>query len=358
MEENGNVESFKQLQNSDSTSRPPLRKQFPQKKSHYHAHNRPMPWTVSPGFEDAQDGLRNLTVKNESCKPSKSGDFFDECGESVYGEIGKNSLLHTEPPNLYPNHNGNMVNSYAEDTPHSSCSIQESAKMGPNKVENYQLRPKRRRHVYHEIVLPCEKGTNDESNTSVPPKRAPPLPFKPHYLRSEFSGDAPPPLPPRVLNKAALIQRKQLTDEYFENIRKSVDVDLLNGFSDEECTSAQSSVELLRNDLSSRPSNINSNQETQYWTIDNNPCNSERRHSIPLLETQNNRLSPRILSSEESSEICIPKEKTFPSLHTGTRVQLIQSLKCLKQCGWYWGNMSWEDAETMLGYKHNVEGKL
>nr|CAB3266470.1 SOCS7 suppressor of cytokine signaling [Phallusia mammillata] len=350
----------------EDAPRPPLRKQFlPKKSDTKHSGLNGDTTSAYPSYRDAQVGLKNLTVKADFV-PTLNGAFVDEFGENVYGEIGKD--------NLFQNNSDPVVNG-VENNDHISA---ESAKHEPEqaagsglaKVETYQLRPKRRRHVYHEIVLPFEKSKVDDVQPSAPVHKLPPpaLPFKPHYLRSKFSGDFAPPLPPRVANKDALMQRKQLTEEYFENIRKSVDIDLLDDFIEDDFQQGPCPADALQqrshllNDAGAGPSRPNNNMnsdepETQYWTIENDPNDSERRRSIPLLEIQTSRFSPEIPASNSLFENNEPaKERTFPGLHTGTRVQFIQSLKCLKQCGWYWGNMTWEDAETMLSYKPNAEG--
>lgn len=226
----------------------------------------------------------------------------------------------------------------------------------------YILRDKRQRHVYQTIDL----------MSNNPQKIPPPLPNKPFRLHQARDVEPPPPpLPPRVVNEEAVKQRHKLDQEYFANLRKSVDEHLLELAEDNDLpVPIQSNVRLdhtpgtrrFNYGAHSPPLNFNDIEPT--FDI------STRRHSLPLYESIQDidshtaaeppdrpPLPARILPNENNSETY--DNITSPELSLGEDIgttniphaKLAQNLLLLKRCGWYWGNMTWQEAEALLEKK-------
>uniref|UniRef100_F6QHE0 Suppressor of cytokine signaling n=1 Tax=Ciona intestinalis TaxID=7719 RepID=F6QHE0_CIOIN len=195
----------------------------------------------------------------------------------------------------------------------------------------FKVRP--RRHVYHTIELPDRNDISDgtpSNNHKVKIISSPPIPPKPHYLRSGFNSKLPPKLPPKVVNANAAMKRKQLNEEYFENIRKSMDFNLSES---DEAGLQEEAISITIPGTETHP----------YWTISDTTTNT----------TQN------LTTETSSTQLETPLIKNTPltlDVHKQRRQEFVDSLKALKQCGWYWGNMSWEDAESMLAQRPGEEG--
>lgn len=154
----------------------------------------------------------------------------------------------------------------------------------------------------------------------LPRQVPPPLPYKPHHLRGEYIHTTdclrvqPPPVPPRVVNREAIVKRKLLTAEYFENIK-----------------SMENNQQLTTN----RSITIPGTETRPYWTIvDMRPeCNLIGQSNAPQLK------------NPTATEHAIQENNDF-----------IQSLRELKHAPWYWSDMTWEEAELMLSLQPDVEG--
>ena len=333
------------------------------------------------------DRFESIPQWAQPCSSSERRDYNEV--ENVYGEIGTDNVL--LPASQLQNIdavNGGMAfnNSEIVSVCHSSpqddfkavgmasqsASSEPSSKMSASTLsagQNFILRPKKRRHVYHEIILPFEHNKlvgncKDFPAACIGNSRkagsAPTIPFKPHYLRSEFTGDFPPPLPPRVLNKDAVLQRKHLTEEYFENIRKSMDIDLENDLVLNDLV-LPAEASQIGNDEGAGPS-----RTSVFTENDTNPLPLFKGGSFTGVDHANS-LHLHGFLMDNGKEIpydsSIGKDvtnsvKSHCEAMSKHRIQFVESLKSLKHCGWYWGNMSWEDAETMLAHTPNQEGKL
>lgn len=172
------------------------------------------------------------------------------------------------------------------------------------------------------------------------PRRAPPpLPFKPHHLRAEYNSNEAPPLPPRVVNRDAIIQRKQLTEEYFENIRQIMDGnDRLNGV------------------MTSRSVRIPGTESRPYWTIEDSRAVMTPNDQVQPLPPRKNRPN----DSQPPATTCQPSTtRKTPTLEAeNASNEFIRSLTQLKHTSWYWSDMSWEDAELMLSTKEAINGSF
>lgn len=215
----------------------------------------------------------------------------------------------------------------------------------------YILRDKKTRHVYQSINL---------SNTNETVSTPPPLPLKPPRLqRLKLSpGETPPPLPPRVMNQQAIQQRHRLDHEYFENLRKSVDEELL-GLAEEYDLPVPLNLPITNNMQSSRfeygahspPLNVSN-------TIEDLPSPTTRRHSLPLQERRGhemhygNDLHPTRSTGLRSNNL----EPDIEAYANPSMANLAYNFLLLKRCGWYWGNMNWQEAEEMLS-KNTINGK-
>nr|XP_039259768.1 uncharacterized protein LOC120336211 [Styela clava]XP_039259769.1 uncharacterized protein LOC120336211 [Styela clava] len=222
----------------------------------------------------------------------------------------------------------------------------------------YILRDKRQRHVYQTIDL------QSKLNGSIPP----PLPNKPPRLQYFNKDGVPPPLPPRVVNDEAVKQRYKLDQEYFENLRKSVDEHLLNlAEADDLPVPIQHNIpsgnthDTRRHNYGahSPPLTINPTDLTFDTAL--------RRHSLPLYESipdvDRNATAPpipnrpvvRTFSNENDTENndIIPHELPVEAgVNTNLpHAKLAENLLLLKKCGWYWGNMTWQEAEALLTQK-------
>ena len=210
---------------------------------------------------------------------------------------------------------------------------------GANKLESiyhfpvhYRVKDKKQRHIYHTITISNNnfKPLLQEGSRLNDQVRAPPLiPFKPHYLRAEYANASLPLIPPRVKNSEAVIKRKQLTEEYFENICRSVD------FANDESVSNDA-------DLTASKSNI---------------CESSIFESVELRNSSMPSCSgSSMIQSTLESFTAVPSSCT---INHGLNISndLTHSLKSLKLCGWYWGNMTWKEAEMMLKQKEGEIGK-
>uniref|UniRef100_H2YM61 Suppressor of cytokine signaling 7 n=1 Tax=Ciona savignyi TaxID=51511 RepID=H2YM61_CIOSA len=144
----------------------------------------------------------------------------------------------------------------------------------------------------------------------------------------------PPKLPPKIVNTNAVMRRKQLNEEFFENIRRSMDISLSD---DEETGFHDEAISIRMPGTESHP----------YWTISDVASNNTESSST---ESPTGTHSPK---QENTSGLNL---LTNSDLNKLRRQEFVQSLKSLKQCGWYWGNMSWEDAEAMLAQRPNEEG--
>ena len=180
---------------------------------------------------------------------------------------------------------------------------------------HYQLKDKRQRHVYHTItvsqstVKSCVDG-----DLSIPRNSRPAIPYKPHYLRPEYMNHLLPVVPPKIKNTEAVVKRQQLTEEYFENILRNVD-----------------NEPICHSDIISRHNGINSDgaEASCSWSSDSGVNN------VPLSQHP---LSTSLTDNAKTQD-------------------LTYSLKLLKSCGWYWGEMTWKEAELMLQQKPGEIGK-
>lgn len=231
----------------------------------------------------------------------------------------------------------------------------------PPKPFRYVLRDKRSRHVYQTIDLTPSQPTEAEKESP------PPLPIKPKHLVK--LADIPPPLPPRVVNSHALQQRHKLNKEYLEHLRKSLDDNLL-----ELVDEGDLPAEILNSEISG--SNCIFNEQSV------NSVAHDR--AIACLENSENSLHIQNGLSTESSlakdynsiDSCIGNitnpllsehhtallrnsaalRNTLPT-ERSQQALLVRNLALLKRCGWYWGNMTWQEAESLLLQKEE-EGIL
>ena len=196
-------------------------------------------------------------------------------------------------------------------------------------------------HVYHEVSPPSNSKDEKPSIKHHHRKHSPPpVPYKPHYLRSFYVIDTTsPPVPPRVVNKTALIQRNQLNEEYFENIRKTLESEHSDDANDD--TAQSISVK------------IPGTERRPYWTIEDVRKTHQPKISDKVVASYNthNDLKLGSLSMPSAS-------KLHSRLHDHSRSEFFTSLKMLKKCGWYWGDMGWEEAELLLNQREPEEGKL
>ena len=191
-----------------------------------------------------------------------------------------------------------------------NCSANKRSTWKPkndNTPLQYCLKDKRQRHFYHTIELTNSAPKIDGEIVKKPP---PLIPYKPHYLRAEYSEKPLPLVPPKVKNSEAVIQRRQLTEEYFENIIRNVD---------DEATSS-----------------LQNNSVSQ--------LNSES-----LVEHD---------ASSVGTILCSDSDSTSYSYKLTRQQNLVSSLKLLRLCGWYWGEMTWKEAETMLEQKPGEIGEV
>jgi len=170
------------------------------------------------------------------------------------------------------------------------------------------------RLTYKRSYHPCTKSPSPKlpmfNYKSL--KTPPPLPFKPHHLRHSYNSVIAPPIPPRVVNQDAIKQRKQLAEEYFENVKKNI---------------KNEKVVML-----SRSVKIPGTESRPYWTI-------EDSHMILAFSNQ-----------DLSSPPLPPRSKSEP------QNEFIKSLIKLKETSWYWCDLSWEDAELMMSSYPDAEG--
>lgn len=245
--------------------------------------------------------LRNMSHEND-------GEVLDEMhlDENIYGEV---DLRRGRVP---PNNHGHGTFKY---------------------VKN---------HVYHQVTLPSN-SQEVPIMTHRYPAQPPPVPYKPHYLRGSYADTSSPPVPPRIVNKAALMQRNQLNEEYFENIRKTLESennDVENGH--DSCDDSTTSISVKIPGTERRP----------YWTIEDvKATQPQKKTDKPAISNADHKESKITQKSTSSSSGC---SHTRP--HDQTRTEFFSSLKMLKQCGWYWGDMGWEEAELLLNHRVAEEG--
>lgn len=207
----------------------------------------------------------------------------------------------------------------------------------------YILRDKKVRHVYQSIdVIATSKSV-----TASPP----PLPCKPPRLQRNKgkNADSPPPLPPRVVNEDAIRQRHKLDKEYFENLRKSVDDELL-GLAEEHDLPVPlnapntQNMQLQRFDYGahSPPLNLNNARLHPYDT-------TARRHSLPVYESISDENTDGVQEFASRAYFDDPNREmgTYNEIES-SQVNLAKNFQLLKRCGWYWGNMTWQEAEELL----------
>jgi len=135
----------------------------------------------------------------------------------------------------------------------------------------------------------------------------PPIPKKPHHLRYAYNATVAPPLPPRIVNLNAIQQRRQLNDEYFENIRKEVK-EKPNSTIKQEYVSVR----------------IPGTERRPYWTIEDSQ------------------------SAMGSSKVSSTKKRSSKTVTSSSKSELLESLTQLKFAAWYWADLSWEEAEILL----------
>jgi len=173
-----------------------------------------------------------------------------------------------------------------------------------NAPVQYCLKDKKQRHVYHTIEI--ANSTTKIDGEQVIKKTKPPIPYKPHYLQAKYLTQPMPLVPPRMKNTEAVIQRRQLTEEYFENIIRNVD--------------EEQAVHSLK-------------------CRENQP---DCQHSTTVDEYFLNNMS------------CSSTDSTYKQ---SSHQNLTSNLKLLKLCGWYWGDMTWKEAELMLEQRPGEVGK-
>ena len=166
-----------------------------------------------------------------------------------------------------------------------------------NSQKQYCLRDKKQRHVYHTIEISNSISKIDGEQVK---KAKPPVPYKPHYLQAKYSTKPSPLVPPRIKNTEAAIQRRQLTEEYFENIIRNVD------------------------------------EEQERSSTDSRKNQTIIQHSLMMNGSFDHASADYTQSSHQN---------------------LTSSLKLLKLCGWYWGDMTWKEAELMLEQRPGEIGK-
>lgn len=234
----------------------------------------------------------------------------------------------------------------------------------PPKPSGYVLRDKRLRHVYQTIELPC-----NGSATSQPP----PLPEKPFHLKTFEEDDVcPPPLPPRVPNKEAIKQRHKLDVEYFVNLCRNVDDGTLLDLAEEGDLPVQLNPDELANQNANGLVSLNGAAVVEDHVLlsseQSYPLDPARRYSLPVndpsltTDTEHQRniapnLPPRALSAESTTqEVCTQQATSFGDdtaavVLESTQAKIYENLLLLKKCGWYWGNMTWQEAEAILAEK-------
>lgn len=230
----------------------------------------------------------------------------------------------------------NVVNGCEEGTQSRSVLIKPEIPPKPK----YILRDKKTRHVYQSINL---------SNASETVFAPPPLPFKPPRLQrlKLAPGETPPPLPPRVLNQQAIQQRQRLDHEYFENLRKSVDEELL-GLAEQHDLPVPLNFPVL-NDM--QPSRFEYGAHSPplnlYNASEDRPIPARRRHSLPLQELTDHDVQIHSLSSRPTT--CSNNlDSEARTIGNSSETNLANNFILLKHCGWYWGNMNWQEAEEMI----------
>ena len=137
--------------------------------------------------------------------------------------------------------------------------------------------------------------------------KPPPIPKKPHHMRYAYNATVAPPLPPRIVNLNAIQQRRQLNDEYFENIRREV-----KGKPNNPIRQEYVSVK------------IPGTERRPYWTIE---------------DSQQAMGSSKTLSTHK---------KNSKKNGSSSKSELLKSLTQLKYAAWYWADLSWEEAEVLL----------
>lgn len=282
-------------------------------------------------MEEYDSHQQKTTLKKIFLNKS-SGYFKESCCSTNTNDIHSPTMFSSQ---LHKNSSSNESNTYNQvkhlhndDNSHAEAEITSGKN---NNIPNglvYKLKDRKLYHYYHTINV--NKSNPDSDNRSQKISQAkvvnhntsnPSIPFKPHYLRENFdhSITITPPIPPRVRNKEAVFQRKQLTEEYFENIRRNVDV------------SAERTSE-----------NIN---DSFLQPIPTSAHISNSSASLGSDMARTDGASTSIVDDVHSIE------------QKNGVLDLAQSLKSLKACGWYWGDMTWKDAELMLDQRPGEIGK-
>ncbi|XP_076816546.1 uncharacterized protein LOC143462315 isoform X2 [Clavelina lepadiformis] len=184
---------------------------------------------------------------------------------------------------------------------------------------------------------------------------APEIPYKPQHLRPSLNGVTAPPIPPRVLNHDAAVQRRQLNEEYFENLFH--DVHSISRHNDEFSEAIAASFKLNVEN--------NTSQCTEHYYY----AGSETK-TFPM-NFQNDVISDDSMSVQgqsksqcdvyDGSSFKMTQKRCFGKAHfcsclRDSATGLLHSVRNLNQCGWYWGNMTWQDAELMLNQCPNEVG--
>ena len=256
--------------------------------------------------------------EEESCSSNGSNNFLQSVIANNYSNCAAKNILNNGEEYIDVDKVKHLNNDNFFHTAKNINSSKDSCI--PNDLV-YKLKDRKHYHYYHTISFSnsssdsnFENGVKRFSCVDYDTRSNPSLPFKPHYLQEKFScsSSVNPPIPPRLKNKEAVFQREHLTEEYFENICRKVDVS--NG--------------RLRENVDESQANTSSDSMFDHTA------------SNPNFLTERVSQTANYHKSVVNDNQCAKQLIGIPDL--------TQNLKTLKSCGWYWGDMTWKDAELML----------